>query len=206
MVELIAPPSPTPRRMAAKPPVLILVENLPVPLDRRVWQEASALRDAGHEGIVICPRMRGFTQPEEVLEGIHIYRHWISEEAGGFSGFLREYASALWGEFWLAWKAWRRHRFGIIHLCNPPDILFLVSLPFRWLFGVRVVFDIHDPWPEMFEAKFQRRGPLYHAVRLAERLTCACAHVVLATNESVRALATSRGRKQPGREIGRAHV
>ena len=72
--------------MSAKPAILIMVENLPVPLDRRVWQEACALRDAGYEVIVICPQMRGFTQAEEVLEGIQIYRHWISEEAGGFHG------------------------------------------------------------------------------------------------------------------------
>src|SRR6266540_1887498 len=126
------------------PAVLILVENLPVPLDRRVWQEACALRDAGYEVVVICPQMRGHTLPEEKLEGIQIYRHWISEEAGGFAGFFREYASAL--------------------------------------FGVRIIYDVHDLWPEMFEAKFGRRGLFYRAVRLAERLTYACADVVLATN------------------------
>src|SRR6266850_3695330 len=96
---------------AGKRTILIIVENLPLPLDRRVWQECCALRDAGYEVVVICPRMRGQTQPEETLEGIHIYRHWISEEAGGFGGFLREYSSALWGETRLAWKAWRRYKF-----------------------------------------------------------------------------------------------
>lgn len=181
--------------MAARPAILIVVENLPVPLDRRVWQEACALRDAGHEVVVICPRMRGFTQPEEELEGIRIYRHWISEEASGFIGFFREYASALWGEWWLAWKVWQRHRFKVIHLCNPPDLLFLIAWPFKLLFGVRVIFDVHDLWPEMFEAKFGRRGASYWAVRIAERLTYACADVVLATNETVRAVARRRGRK-----------
>jgi glycosyltransferase involved in cell wall biosynthesis len=171
------------------------VENLPVPLDRRVWQEACALRDAGYQVIVICPQMRGFMEPEEVIEGIQIYRHWISEEAGGFIGFLREYGSALWGETRLAWKAWRRHRFKLIHLCNPPDLLFLVALPFKLLFGVRVIYDIHDLWPEMFEAKFGKRGLTYKAVSLAERLTYACADLVLATNESVRHVALSRGAK-----------
>ena len=106
------------------PAILIIVENLPVPLDRRVWQEACAIRDAGYEVVVICPRMRGYDTPEEKLEGIQIYRHWISEEAGGFLGSFREYTSALFGEFWLACKAWRRHRFQIVHLCNPPDLLF----------------------------------------------------------------------------------
>src|ERR1051326_1943757 len=173
--------------------VLILVENLPVPLDRRVWQEAGALRDAGYQVTVVCPRMRGCLLAEEQLEGIQIYRHWISGEAGGWAGFLLEYASALWGQTWLAWKVWFRHGFRVIHLCNPPDLIFLVALPFR-LFGVRVIYDVHDLWPEMFEAKFGRRGPAYQAVRLAERLTYACSDVVLATNESVREVALRRGR------------
>ncbi|HVR36800.1 MAG TPA: glycosyltransferase family 4 protein [Methylomirabilota bacterium] len=180
----------------SKPCALILVENLPVPLDRRVWQESCALRDAGYEVVVVCPKMRGFTVAEETLDGIRIHRHWISGEAGGLAGFFQEYVSALWGEFRLAWKVWRRHRFRIIHLCNPPDLLFLVAWPFK-LFGVRVIYDVHDLWPEMFEAKFNRRGMLYRAVRVAERLTYACADVVLATNESVRDVAVERGRKRP---------
>ena len=183
---------------AGKRTILIIVENLPLPLDRRVWQESCALRDAGYEVIVICPQMRGCTAPEEVIEGIHIYRHWISEEAGGFSGFLREYASALWGEFWLAWRIWRRHRFSLIHICNPPDLLFLVAAPFK-LFGVKIIYDVHDLWPEMFEAKFGRRGLFYWAVRSAEWFTYACADVVMATNESVRRVALDRGAMQSGR-------
>ena len=181
-----------------RPAVLILVENLPVPLDRRVWQEARALRDAGYDVAVVCPKMRGFTLGEERLEGIQIYRHWISGESGGLAGFVLEYATALWGQSWLAWRAWWRHRFRVIHLCNPPDLLFLVAWPFR-LLGVRVIYDVHDLWPEMFEAKFAGRGPFYWAVRVAERLTYACADAVLATNESVRAAAMQRGRKPPGK-------
>ena len=175
-----------------KPCVLIIVENLPVPLDRRVWQESLALRDAGYEVVVVCPKMRGYADEEEVLEGIHIYRHWISDEARGLFGFLAEYASALFGEWRLAWRVWFRHRFKVLHLCNPPDILFLVAWPFKAI-GVKVVYDVHDLWPEMFEAKFGKRGLLYWAVRLAERLTYACADVVLATNKSVREVALTRG-------------
>ncbi|HMJ91842.1 MAG TPA: glycosyltransferase family 4 protein [Candidatus Acidoferrum sp.] len=180
------------------PAVLIIVENLPVPLDRRVWQEACALRDAGYEVVVICPQMRGHTAAEEVTEGIYVYRHWISEEAGGFIGFFREYASALFGETRLAWKVWRKHRPTIIHLCNPPDLLFVVALPFKLLFGTRVIYDVHDVWPEMFEAKFGGRGLFYWFVRLAERLTYACADVVLATNRSVKRTAVERGGKESG--------
>ncbi|WP_038163206.1 glycosyltransferase family 4 protein [Verrucomicrobium sp. BvORR106] len=176
--------------------ILIVVENLPVPLDRRVWQEACALRDAGHDVTVICPQMRGYTTPEEVLDGIQIYRHWITEEAKGIKGFLGEYASALWGEFFCAIKAWRRKGFDVVHLCNPPDLLFLVALPFKLIGGVKVIFDVHDLWPEMFEAKFGRRGLLYWAVRIAERCTLALADVVMATNQSVLAAVKQRGGKQ----------
>ncbi len=176
--------------------ILILVENLPVPLDRRVWQEACALRDAGHDVTVICPQMRGYTQAEEVLDGIQIYRHWISSEAKGIRGFIAEYTTALWGEFRCAWKAWRKGRFDVIHLCNPPDILFLIALPYKLFFGVKVIFDVHDLWPEMFEAKFGRRGLLYWAVRIAERCTLALADAVMATNQSVLAAVKKRGHKK----------
>jgi len=175
--------------------VLIIVENLPVPLDRRVWQEACALRDAGHDVTVICPQMRGYTQPEEQLEGIQIYRHWISSEAKGIRGFLGEYATALWGELCCALKAWRRGGFDVVHLCNPPDLLFLVAMPFKLLAGVKVVYDVHDLWPEMFEAKFKRRGLLYWGVRAAERATLALADAVIATNQSVLAAVQKRGKK-----------
>ncbi len=179
--------------------VLILVENLPVPFDRRVWQEACALRDAGHEVTVICPQMRGYVKPEEKLEGIQIYRHWISSEAKSVFGFLSEYASALWGEFWCAVKAWRRGGFDVIHLCNPPDLLFLVALPFKLFAGVKVIFDVHDLWPEMFEAKFGKRGLMYGAVRIAERCTLALADVVIATNQSVLRAVKQRGKLRDDR-------
>ncbi|MBU6399055.1 MAG: glycosyltransferase family 4 protein [Verrucomicrobia bacterium] len=188
------------KRPDVKPCVLIVVENLPVPPDRRVWQEARALRDAGYAVVIICPRMHGHNQPDETLEGIRIYRHRIHLQAKGFAGFFLEYASALWGETRLAWRAWWRHRFQVIHLCNPPDLLFLVAWPFK-LLGVRVVYDTHDLWPEMFEAKFGRGGlardAMYRAVRLAQRLTYACADVVLATNETHRRCALEQGRKRP---------
>jgi glycosyltransferase involved in cell wall biosynthesis len=176
--------------------VLIIVENLPVPLDRRVWQEACALRDAGHQVTVICPQMRGYTARFEILEGITIYRHWITEEARGINGFIGEYASALWGELSCAVMAWRRKRFDAIHLCNPPDLLFLVAIPFKLVAGVRVIYDVHDLWPEMYEAKFGKRGLLYWCVRIAERGTLWLADVVVATNQSVSAAVKRRGKKK----------
>ncbi|MBL9118251.1 MAG: glycosyltransferase family 4 protein [Verrucomicrobiaceae bacterium] len=165
--------------------VLIIVENLPVPLDRRVWQEACTLRDAGHQVTVICPQMRGHMERYETIEGIKILRHRISKEASSIPGFLLEYTTALLGEMRCAIKAWRDGGFDVIHICNPPDLLFLVALPFKLLAGIRIIFDAHDLWPEMFEAKFRKRGLFYWMVRLAERCTLATADAIICTNASV---------------------
>ena len=173
--------------------VLIVVENLPVPFDRRVWQEARTLRDAGAQVAIICPTGKGFTATYEELEGIHVYRHTLPADADSAMGYLREYSAALWGEFRLMMKIWRRHGFDVIHACNPPDLIFLVALPFR-LLGKRFVFDHHDINPELYEAKYNRRGAFWHVLRLFERLTFALADVSIATNQSYRAIAIERGR------------
>lgn len=178
--------------------VLIIVENLPVPLDRRVWQEACALRDAGHEVTVVCPQMGGYSKPFEILDGITVYRHRIMQEANGIAGFIGEYASALWGEARCVFTAWRRGPFDVIHLCNPPDLLFLVALPFKLFARVRIVYDVHDLWPEMFQAKFGKRGILYWCVRLAERCTLWLADAVMVTNQSVLEVVKRRGKKKDG--------
>ena len=182
---------------STKPAILIIVENLPVPPDRRVWQECLALRDAGYKVVVVSPKMKSFVKPCEVIDGIHIYRHKIVE-AKGILGFFAEYLTAFWGETILAWKAYARHRFRLIHMCNPPDLIFAVAWPFK-LLGVRVIFDVHDLWPEMFEAKFRKRNFFYWAVRAAQRLNYACADVVIATNETNRHAALTNGRKDPTR-------
>ena len=171
--------------------VLIIVENLPVPFDRRVWQEARALAEAGYRVSVICPKGRGFEAGRETCEGIEIYRHGLWEASGPF-GYLLEYGWALLAEFVLALRVYARTRFRILHACNPPDTIFLIGLFFK-LFGVRFIFDHHDLNPELFEAKFKRKGFLYRLVCLAERLTFRAATVSIATNESYRDIAVARG-------------
>jgi glycosyltransferase involved in cell wall biosynthesis len=177
--------------------VCIIVENLTVPLDRRVWQEARTLAEAGYRVSVVCPKGRGFEQAYEVREGIEIYRHGLWEASGAL-GYMLEYAIALASQFRLALKAYRRTRFRIIHAANPPDTMFLIALFFK-LFGVRFIFDHHDLNPELFEAKFGKRGLFYRLVCLAERLTYRTATVSIATNESYREIALTRGGMEPGR-------
>lgn len=177
--------------------VLIVVENLPVPFDRRVWMEATALRDHGYHVSVICPTGRGFEATRETLEGIEIYRHPLPPESNAGLGFVREYLAALYHETQLAWRVRREQGFDVLHACNPPDLIFLVAAPFRALFGTRFVFDQHDVNPELYLTKFGRRDLGYHALKLVERLTFALADVVISTNESYRQIALTRGRRRP---------
>ena len=174
-----------------RPAVCIIVENLPVPIDRRVWQEARTLRDAGYRVSVICPKGSGFQESREILEGIEIYRHWLWEASGPL-GYLLEYSWALTAQFLLSLWIYARTRFSVIQACNPPDTIFLIALFFR-LFGVRFIFDHHDLNPELYETKFQRHDLGYKLVCWAERWTFRTARVSIATNESYREVALSRG-------------
>jgi glycosyltransferase involved in cell wall biosynthesis len=178
--------------------VLIVVENLPVPLDRRVWLEAGTLIQAGYDVSVICPAMGDWTKPYEEIEGVHIYRHPAPSEAhSGALAYAREYGNALWHWFRLAALIWRsRGPFQVIHGCNPPDLVFLLARRYR-LRGVRYLFDHHDVCPELFQAKFGRRGLLHRTMLFWERLTFRTAQVVISTNESFRRIALERGGKNP---------
>lgn len=176
--------------------VLIIVENLPLPFDRRVWQEARTLRAAGARVSIICPIGKGYERRYEELEGVHIYRHPLPVEANSALGYLGEYGAALFWETALAWKIFFKHGIDVIHGCNPPDLIFLVALPFR-LLGVRFLFDHHDINPELYEAKFNKRGFFWKLMVLFEKITFRTASVSIATNKSYREIALERGGMKP---------
>ncbi len=176
--------------------VLIIVENLPLPFDRRVWQEARTLRAAGAIVSVICPTGKGYEKRYELIEGIHIHRHPLPLDASGALGYLVEYGAALFWEVLLAWKIFFTRGIDVIQGCNPPDLIFLVALPFK-LFGVKYIFDHHDINPELYEAKFGRRGVLWKLMVLFEKLNFRVADVSMATNRSYRAIAIERGGMPP---------
>lgn len=176
--------------------ILIIVENLPVPFDGRVWKEACALRDAGYQVTVLCPRGKGYTQGYELLEGVHVYRHPMTAEGNSSLGYLWEYGWALFWEFLYAFWIFLRRGFQVIQGCNPPDNIFLIALPYK-LFGVKYIFDHHDANPELYHSKYERMDFFYKTQVWLEKLTFRCADVSMATNESYKALAVSRGGLAP---------
>jgi glycosyltransferase involved in cell wall biosynthesis len=195
--------------------VLIIVQNLPVPFDRRVWLEATTLAATGYAVSVICPKMKGWTAGHEVIEDVEIFRYPLPIEADGKLGFVAEF---IWCFAMAALLSLRVALFGrgfdVLHACNPPEIYWPLGAFWR-LFGKIFLFDHHDLSPEMFAAKFGcDDGALHRALLFLERMTFRVAQVVITTNESHKALAIARGGKRPeevhivrsGPDLGRFKV
>lgn len=177
--------------------VLIIVENLPLPFDRRVWQEANTLKAAGYQVFIISPKGKNYTLEYEKINGIEIFRHPLPLEGSGALGFMAEYGVALFWQFVLALRIYRRYGFDVIQACNPPDTIFLVGLFFKLLFKTRFVFDHHDINPELYLAKFGKKDYFYRLLLLLERLTFGVADCSIATNLSYRDIAVERGKMDP---------
>jgi glycosyltransferase involved in cell wall biosynthesis len=173
--------------------VLMLVENLSFPWDRRMRHLATALRQAGYEVRVICPK--GETQDRrsfEIFQGISVYRYPIFFQANGALGYLVEYSWAFFCTAILSIFIWIRYGFDIIHSANPPDIFFLLAWPFKML-KKKFVFDEHDLCPELYESKFRRQDLMYRALMMTEKLSYHTADLIISTNQSYSEIARERG-------------
>jgi glycosyltransferase involved in cell wall biosynthesis len=177
--------------------VLIIVQNLPVPFDRRVWLECQALVSAGHHVAVVCPKGSG-DPAYEVVDGVELYKYRPYAPGGSKFSFLAEYAYSFAATAWMTLKARRSGRFEVIQACNPPDIFWPLALAFRGIEDTLFVFDHHDLCPELYESRFAGGPKLPHKGLLAlERWTHRSADHVIATNDSYREIAMKRSGKLP---------
>ena len=185
-------------RVSRGPRVVLIVQNLPVPRDRRVWAEARALREAGFEVSVISPKDDG-DPAYHVVDGVHLYKYAQREATGGLAGFLFE---TVYSWVRTALKLARiaaTRGVDVVQACNPPDTYFALAAPLK-LLGKRFVFDQHDMTPELFRAKFgTRAGVALRVLLLLERATYAVADHVICVNDSCRRIALARGRLEPDR-------
>ncbi len=178
--------------------VLMLVENVPAPADRRVWPEAITLRDEGFQVIIISPKGTSENQESYIcIEGIHIYRYQVPAIGQKHLAYLVEYSVSLLMTFLLSLKAWRRHGFDVIHAANPPDLFFTIGLFYRF-FGKKFVFDQHDLAPELFQVKFGHGAKrLYKLLLFLEKCSYRTAHLVITSNVSQKRFAIERGHRHP---------
>ena len=176
--------------------ILIIVENLPVPFDTRVWKEARSLHEHGYQVTVLCPKGKNYKRAYECIEGVHIYRHPMTGEGNGALGYFWEFSCALIWEFLFSVWIYLRRGLDVIQGCNPPDDIFLVALPFKVL-GVKYIFDQHDANPELYLSKYDRKDFLYKAQVYLEKLTYRVSDVVMVTNNSYKNIAVTRGSRDP---------
>ena len=165
--------------------ILIIVENLPVPFDRRVWMEATTLKEAGYEVSVICPMGKNYTESYEEIEGIRVYRYPTPPPTTTKLSYAWEFPYCWFQSLKLAMRAWRDGPFHAIHACNPPDTFFMIGLLFRLLHGTRFVYDQHDLCPELYLSRFGgQKAVNFWILRMLERYTYGAADMVISTNES----------------------
>jgi glycosyltransferase involved in cell wall biosynthesis len=179
------------------PRILIIVQNLPVPFDRRVWLECQALTAAGYRVAVVCPKGKG-DPAYQVIDGVELYKYRPYAPGGSKVSFIAEYAYSFAATAWAAVKARRSGRFAVIQACNPPDVFWPLGLAFRAVEGTAFVFDHHDLCPELFQSRFPTGPKLpYKGLLALERRTHQAADHVISTNDSSREIAMTRGGKRP---------
>jgi glycosyltransferase involved in cell wall biosynthesis len=177
--------------------ILIIVQNLPVPFDRRVWLECQALVAAGYRVVVVCPKGKG-DPAHEVIDTVELYKYRPYAPGGSKLSFVTEYAYSFAATAWLTLKARRKGRFAVMQACNPPDIFWPLGIALRALDRTKFVFDHHDLCPELFESRFPNGSRRLHQVLLAlERRTHRTAAHVISTNDSYREIAINRSGKKP---------
>ena len=177
--------------------ILIIVQNLPVPFDRRVWLECQALVSAGYQVAVVCPKGNG-DPSYEVIDTVELYKYRPYAPGGSKLSFVAEYAYSFCATAWQTLKARRKGRFAVLQACNPPDIFWPLALVLRWADRTKFVFDHHDLCPELFQSRFPDGPELpYRGLRALERRTHRTADHVISTNDSYRDIAIKRSGKAP---------
>lgn len=180
---------------AKKPRILIIVQNLPVPFDRRVWLECGALVEAGYDVTVVCPKGKG-DPAEAVIDGVRVLKYQPYAPGGSALGFVTEYAYSFAQTLRLVSKARRAGAFDVLQACNPPDIFWPIARWLRRVDGTRFVFDHHDLCPELFDSRFPGGRSLARRGLVGlERATFTTADHVVSTNESYASVAHRRGDK-----------
>jgi glycosyltransferase involved in cell wall biosynthesis len=147
---------------------------------------------------IVSPSSPQVPARHEILNGVTVHRYRPVYEAKNTLGYVLEYGVALASMLVVLAKIARRQRIDVIQACNPPDLLFLVALPFVLLRGARFVFDHHDAGPELMESKGHGSGSIaVRMARLFEAMTFRLASTSIATNESYKQIAVERGCMAP---------
>jgi glycosyltransferase involved in cell wall biosynthesis len=182
-------PSPGGAATAAPPSTALVGRRAAVVLysyyesDPRPRREAEALAGAGMTVDVICLRPNSAQPRRTTLNGVSVHHVSLRRRRGGKLLYMLQYGWFLLASFALltAWS--RRRRYDLVHVHNMPDFLVFSALVPRWR-GAKIILDLHDPMPELFQSIFGL--PVSHrvvrALKAIERWSTGFADLVLTPN------------------------
>lgn len=166
--------------------------------DPRVRRQAEALAEAGVEIHVIALSERdasGKYEPRHaVVNGVQLHRLPITRRRGSLLRYVLEYfATGVLGGLKLTLLQ-LRGRLDVVHVHNMPDLLVLAAI-IPWLCGSKVVLDVHDPMPELFQSwdRGASNRLLVALLGLQEKFSCAFADRVVSVNDSMRENLRAKG-------------
>ncbi len=163
-------------------------------IDSRVQRQARALAARGHEVHCIC-----LTAPERIVVGdgvIRLYAIGARKLRGGVGDYIFGYSRFFVAAFRRLTALQRLTPLDVVEAHNMPNLLAFAALVPK-LGGARVVLDIHDTFPELFETKFDRgsRTAVSRMIRAEERLSVAFADRTIAVTEEARSRVADRCRR-----------
>ena len=107
--------------------VCIVVQNLPVPFDRRVWLECRALRAAGYEVSVVCPKAEGDPAYARAGGRASLQVPARSRRSPGRSCSSPSTRGRSWPRSSTSSEPGGAAPFGVVQVCNPPDVLWAAA-------------------------------------------------------------------------------
>jgi len=182
----------SPARDGRGRPRLCMIVHSRYPNDPRVSRLARMAQEAGYRVEVVC-LCESDRPAREVVDGVVVTRLPITHRrgVGAFALVLEYVVFTVLATVAVAVRAGRAG-FDIVHVHNPPDFLIAAAVLPR-LRGARVLFDIHDLSPLMFDARFSSSGVLQRVITAVERAACRFADGVITVHEPYREELVSHG-------------
>ncbi|HEY6394983.1 MAG TPA: glycosyltransferase family 4 protein [Candidatus Binataceae bacterium] len=149
--------------------------------DGRVKRHAEALAQRGDQVDVISLATEGEAETSGVnVIGLEMPRYRGASRTSYLRSYLRFFAKASAQAFRLSLK----QRYDVVIVCTMPDAAVVCAILPR-LLGSKVVLDVHDTMPELYQDKFGgTRGAVGARLLMAEeRLSAWCADRVLAVHD-----------------------
>lgn len=162
--------------------------------DQRVRREAEALAGRG-DTVHFIGLHEGLGKAEESKNGVRITRIRLGRYRGKNPfKYILSYVCFFIAASAIMLARHLKKGYDVIHVHTMPDLMVFVALPAK-LLGARVILDVHDTMPELWQSKFAvpERHILVRLLMLQERVSCWFADRVVAVHEPHRSLLEKRG-------------